>query len=54
MLQGIVVLVPCKPICVEPFVDYLTLGMFPVRNMKQTVAGDKKKVLKRATEVLIK
>jgi elongation factor 1-alpha len=35
MLDDIVVMVPCKPMCVEPFVDYLTLGMFPMRGMKQ-------------------
>ena len=46
MLHGIVVMVPCKPMCVEPFVDYLTLGMFPVRGKKQSCWWQEKGVEK--------
>merc|ERR1712241_220078 len=35
---GIVRLVPSKPMCVEPFVDFPPLGRFAVRAMRQTVA----------------
>merc|ERR1712026_65348 len=35
---GIVRLVPSKPMCVEPFVDFPPLGRFAVRDMRQTVA----------------
>jgi len=31
-------LIPSKPMCVEPFVQYPPLGRFAVRDMKQTVA----------------
>merc|ERR1712049_25122 len=32
------VLVPSKPMCVEPFSSYAPLGRFAVRDMRQTVA----------------
>merc|ERR1712141_990154 len=35
---GIVRLVPSKPMCVEPFVEFPPLGRFAVRDMRQTVA----------------
>merc|ERR1712212_1264753 len=35
---AIVVLVPSKPMCVEPFADFPPLGRFAVRDMRQTVA----------------
>merc|ERR1711860_179612 len=35
---GIVRLVPSKPMCVEPFIDFPPLGRFAVRDMRQTVA----------------
>ena len=35
---AIVTLVPTKPMCVEPFVDFPPLGRFAVRDMRQTVA----------------
>merc|ERR1711929_5357 len=35
---GIVELIPSKPMCVEPFVDFPPLGRFAVRDMRQTVA----------------
>jgi elongation factor 1-alpha len=35
---GMVVLVPQKPMCVEPYADYPPLGRFAVRDMRQTVA----------------
>lgn len=35
---AIVVLVPSKPMCVEPFSEYPPLGRFAVRDMRQTVA----------------
>merc|ERR1711922_121494 len=37
---GIVRLVPSKPMCVEPFVEFPPLGRFAVRDMRQTVAVD--------------
>jgi len=35
---AIVVLVPSKPMCVEPFSEFAPLGRFAVRDMRQTVA----------------
>lgn len=35
---AIVVLVPSKPMCVEPFSEFPPLGRFAVRDMRQTVA----------------
>jgi len=35
---AIVVMIPTKPMCVEPFAEYAPLGRFAVRDMKQTVA----------------
>ena len=35
---AMVVLVPSKPLCVEPFSQFAPLGRFAVRDMKQTVA----------------
>ena len=35
---AIVKMVPCKPMCVEKFLDFAPLGRFAVRDMKQTVA----------------
>jgi len=35
---GIVLMVPQKPLCVEPFTNYAPLGRFAVRDMRQTVA----------------
>jgi elongation factor 1-alpha len=35
---ALVVMVPQKPMCVEPFSDYPPLGRFAVRDMRQTVA----------------
>ncbi|CAF3441857.1 unnamed protein product [Rotaria sp. Silwood1] len=35
---ALVKLVPQKPLCIERFVEYRTLGQFLVRDMKQTVA----------------
>ena len=35
---GIVKLVPTKPLCVEVFDMYPSLGRFAVRDMKQTIA----------------
>ena len=34
----IVKLIPTKPMCVEKFSDYPSLGRFAVRDMRQTVA----------------
>jgi elongation factor 1-alpha len=45
---AIVVLVPQKPMCVEPFSEYPPLGRFAVRDMRQTVAvGVIKAVVKK-------
>uniref|UniRef100_A0A3P8VDP1 Elongation factor 1-alpha n=2 Tax=Cynoglossus semilaevis TaxID=244447 RepID=A0A3P8VDP1_CYNSE len=45
---GIVVLVPSKPLVVESFSEYASLGRFAVRDMKQTVAVG---VIKSVTKV---
>ena len=37
---AIVILVPSKPMCVEPFAEFPPLGRFAVRDMRQTVAVD--------------
>jgi elongation factor 1-alpha len=48
---AIVVLVPQKPMCVEPFSEYPPLGRFAVRDMRQTVAvGVIKAVTKKMTD----
>jgi elongation factor 1-alpha len=45
---GIVKMIPLKPICVEKFADYPSLGRFVVRDMCQIVAvGIIKEVEKR-------
>lgn len=45
---AIVKMVPHKPMCVEPFNQYPSLGRFAVRDMRQTVAvGVIKEVTKR-------
>lgn len=36
--SGVVKLIPIKPICVEKFADYPSLGRFAIRDMHQTVA----------------
>ena len=33
-----VIMIPTKPMCVEPFTQYPPLGRFAVRDMRQTVA----------------
>ena len=35
---AIVLMLPSKPMCVEPFSEYAPLGRFAVRDMRQTVA----------------
>merc|ERR1712080_97492 len=35
---AIVKLIPSKPMCVEPFSEFPSLGRFAVRDMRQTVA----------------
>jgi len=35
---AIVCMIPSKPMCVEPFMNYAPLGRFAVRDMRQTVA----------------
>ncbi|CAG9324327.1 unnamed protein product [Blepharisma stoltei] len=35
---AIATLIPCKPMCVEPFTEYPPLGRFAARDMRQTVA----------------
>jgi elongation factor 1-alpha len=48
---AIVVLIPQKPMCVEPFSEYPPLGRFAVRDMRQTVAvGVIKAVTKKMTD----
>jgi elongation factor 1-alpha len=45
---AIVKLIPKKPMCVEKFADYPSLGRFTVREMRQTIAvGIIKNVEKR-------
>merc|ERR1712121_22222 len=49
---AMVLMVPSKPMCVEPFAEYAPLGRFAVRDMRQTVAvGVIKKVEKKEGDV---
>jgi len=49
---AMIVLVPSKPMCVEPFSNYPPLGRFAVRDMRQTVAvGVIKETVKGVKEV---
>ena len=48
---GMIILIPSKPMCVEPFSQYAPLGRFAVRDMRQTVAvGVIKEVTKKEKE----
>jgi len=35
--SAIVRMIPMKPICIEKFADYPSLGRFAIRDMKQTI-----------------
>jgi len=45
--SAMVELIPSKPMCVEPYVDFPPLGRFAVRDMKETVAVGVIKEVKR-------